>query len=280
MERIPPQITRAQRRDRASGVWRRRRAAALGLLAAGVLVAAVAGDEGEPARPPAAGRPPQPFSVGTGARSARVLPARGPRRRATVVFLHGWGLIGPKAYDAWLRHLTSRGSTVIVPRYQEGLRTDSRKVPGNALAGVRAALRRVRPRPGRVVVIGHSAGGVLAVDYAARARSLRLPWAAGLMIIYPGGAIKDIQPVPEEDPALIPAGVRQLLVLASPTDQVVGTAPAEAIATGAAKLPPARRRLITVDDETAGDHFAPALDSAATRREFWQRADRLIRLAS
>jgi pimeloyl-ACP methyl ester carboxylesterase len=128
-------------------------------------------------------------------------------------------------------------------------------------------------------VIGHSVGGVLAVDYAARARSLRLPRAAGLMIIYPGGAIKDMPPVPEEDPALIPPGVRRLLVLASPTDQLVGTAPAEAIATGAVKLPPARRRLITVDDEAAGDHFAPALDSAATRREFWERADRLISLA-
>ena len=128
------------------------------------------------------------------------------------------------------------------------------------------------------MVIGHSVGGVLAVDYAARARSLRLPRAAGVMIIYPGGAIKDMPPVPEADPALIPAGVRQLVVLASPNDRLVGSGPAEAIATGAVELASARRRLITVDDEAAGDHFAPALDSTATRREFWDRADRLIRL--
>ena len=194
------------------------------------------------------------------------------------MFLHGWGLTGPKAYDAWLRHLTARGSTVIVPRYQTSLRTDSQKVPDNALAGVRAALRRLRPRPTRVVLIGHSVGGVLAVDYAAHARSLGLPRAAAVMIIYPGRTLKDMPPVPEEDPAQIPAGVRQLLVLASPTDRLVGTTPAEAIAAGAVKLPPSRRRLITVDDAVAGDHFAPALDSAEARREFWKRADRLIRL--
>ena len=208
-----------------------------------------------------------------------MLPARGGRRRATVVFLHGWGLTGAKAYDAWLRHLTSRGSTVIVPRYQTSLRTDSEKVPDNALAGVRAALRRLRPRPRAVVVIGHSVGGVLAVDYAARARPVGLPPAQTMMVVYPGGALKDMPAVPEDDAAQIPSSVRRMLVLASPTDKVVGTAPAEAIFTGAVNLPSDRRELITVDDSVAGDHFAPALDSGAARREFWKRADRLVRLA-
>ncbi|MGI9099229.1 MAG: alpha/beta fold hydrolase [Solirubrobacteraceae bacterium] len=88
------------------------------------------------------------------------------------MFLHGWGLTGPKAYDGWLRHLTARGSTVIVPRYQSSSGTNSEDVPDSALAGVRSALRRLRPRPRRVVVVGHSVGGILAVDYAARASRL------------------------------------------------------------------------------------------------------------
>ena len=258
---------------------RRRRIAALLILTAGIAVAVTVVGGGDGPRSQPTSTRPQPFSVGAGARSARVLPARGSRRRATVVFLHGWGLIGPKAYDAWLRHLTSRGSTVIMPRYQTSLRTDSEKVPDNALAGVRAALRRLRPRPRAVVVIGHSVGGVLAVDYAARARAVGLPPAQSMMVVYPGGALKDMPAVPEDDAAQIPSSVRRMLVLASPTDKVVGTAPAEAISTGAVNLPSNRRELITVDDPVAGDHFAPALDSAAARRQFWRRADRLVRLA-
>lgn len=258
---------------------RRRRAAAVVALAVAIVVAiALASGGSDTRQPPRATRPPQPFAVGSGARAARVLPGRGAHRRATVVFLHGWGMTGPTAYDGWLRHLTSRGSTVILPRYQSNLRTYSLEVPDDAVAGVRAALRRVRPRPRRVVVIGHSVGGVLAVDYAARARQLGLPPAAAVMIVYPGGALKDMPPIPEESAAKIPASVLRLLVLASPTDQIVGTAPAEAIVAGAVAVPEDRRQLVSIDDPVAGGHFAPVLDSPAARREFWNRADQLIAL--
>lgn len=196
-----------------------------------------------------------------------------------MIFLHGWGLSGRRAYAGWLRHLVARGSPVIVPRYQASLRTNSQVVPDNAIAGVRAALRRVRPRPRKVVVIGHSVGGVLAVDYAARAAALGLPRAAGVMIVYPGGAFKNMPPVPEVDPAEIPASVGRLLVFESTTDDIVGTTPAETIAAGAVNVPSQRRSLVTIDDPTAGDHFAPAVDSPQSRREFWARADRLIAAA-
>lgn len=245
-----------------------------------VAVAAIAATAAD--RRSAGGSPPQdapaPFVVGSGATSAQVLPGRGHRRRATVVFLHGWGLTGPRAYRSWLRHLTIRGSTVIVPRYQTSLRTPSEAVPDNALAGIRSALRRLRPRPRGVVVVGHSVGGILAVDYAARARELRLPPAVAVMSVFPGGALRDMPPVPEDNPASVPSTIRRLLVLASPTDRVVGTSPAQAIFEGAVNVPDARRRLIQVDDPVAGDHFAPVVDSAAARRAFWSQLDRIVSL--
>jgi acetyl esterase/lipase len=207
-----------------------------------------------------------------------VLPGRGPRRGPTVVFFHGWGLTGPTAYRSWLRHLTSGGSTVIVPRYQTSLRTSSEAVPDNALAGVRSALRRLRPRPRGVVVVGHSVGGILAVDYAARARELGLPPALAVMAVLPGGALRDMPPVPEDDPASLPSTIRRLLVLASPTDRVVGTTPAQAIFEGAVNVPDARRRLIEVHDPVAGDHFAPVVGSVAARRTFWSPLDRILSL--
>lgn len=270
MSRLPSAIGRVRRRRRAVGI--------AVLIACGLIAAVIVG--GPAAREPSERREaPRPFIVGTGARSARVLPPRRGRRRATVVFLHGWGLIGPKAYSSWLRHLTARGSTVIVPRYQSSLRTPSESVTDSALAGIRSALSRLPARPRHVVVVGHSAGGVLAVDYAARAKSLGLPPAAAVMIVFPGGTIRDMPPVPEEDPAHIPSSVRRLLVLVSPTDRVVGTAPAQSIYSGAVNIPEDHRRLLTVDDPAAGNHFAPALGSAAARRAFWARLDGLVRLA-
>ena len=258
----------------------RRRVLAMGIvvLIVGALIAVV-GVGGTNDRKPPPRKAPRPFTVGTGARSARVFPARGRQRRATVVFLHGWGLTGPKAYSAWLHHLTARGSTVIVPRYQSSLRTSSETVPDNALTGIRAALRRLRPRPRSVVVAGHSVGGILAVDYATRAESLGLPAASAVMIVFPGGAIRDMAPVPEEDPARIPASIRRFVVLMSPADQLVGTATAESIYAGALDVPEGRRQLVSVDDPSAGDHFAPVLDSPAARTVFWARLDRLVRLA-
>ena len=220
----------------------------------------------------------RPFVVGSGARSARVLPGRAPRERATVVFLHGWGLSGRRAYAAWLEHLADRGSTVIVPRYQTSLRTPSNTVVDNALAGVRNAIRRLERRPRAVVVVGHSVGGVLAVDYAVRARSAGLPPARAVMAVYPGGALRDSPPVPLDDAASLPSSTRRLVVIASPADAVVGTGPAEAIYAAAAKLA-GRRRLIRVEGPTAGGHFAPVLDSAAARRRFWKPLDRLVRLS-
>jgi pimeloyl-ACP methyl ester carboxylesterase len=262
----------------ASSPRRRLRISALLLVAVAVAaIAATAADRRDAAISPRA-EAPAPFVAGSGARSAQVLPRQGRVPRPTVVFLHGWGLTGPTAYRPWLRHLTARGSTVIVPRYQTSLRTRSEAVPDNALAGLRSALRRLRPRPRAVVVVGHSVGGILAVDYAVRARELGLPPALAVMSVFPGGALRDVPPIPEDNLANLPSTVRRLLVLASPTDQIVGTAPAQAIFDAAVSVPEGRRRLVLVDDPVAGDHFAPVLDSPAARRTFWSPLDRILSL--
>ena len=246
------------------------------LLAVGwILVVLLGGDEPESTpRPP--DPPRRPFTVGRGARSALVLPAQGDRRRPVVVFLHGWGLIGREAYRPWMDHLAARGSTVIVPRYQTSIRTSSATALTNAVAGVRGALRLVRPRPRNVVVVGHSAGGVLAVEYAVSARRLKLPAARAVVAIYPGSALRDLPPIPQSDPAALPSATRRLLVLASPLDEVVGTGPAQAIHDGAVNIADSRRELVTVDDPVAGKHFAPVVHSPAAREQLWRRVDDVL----
>ena len=246
------------------------------LVAAWIVVILLRGDDPveSPTRPRP--QPQQPFTVGQGARGALVLPAEGDRRRPVVVFLHGWGLVGREAYRPWLNHLAARGSTVIVPRYQASVRTRPQGVLNDAVGGVRSALRRVRPRPRSVVVVGHSTGGVLAVEYAVAARRLKLPAARAIVSVYPGGALRDLPPIPQSDPAALPSATRRLLVLASSIDEVVGTVPAQAIHDGAVNIADGRRELIMIDDPVAGKHFAPVVDSPSARRWFWQPVDALL----
>jgi hypothetical protein len=72
------------------------------------------------------------------------------------------------------------------------------------------------------------------------------------------------------------AGIPQgtpVLVLGSPTDLVVGTATARAIASEA------RGELRIVRDPITGEHNAPLRDGERYRRTFWAPLDRLLRRA-
>ena len=244
-------------------------ALALGLT---VLATALGRDEKAPEARPGIER----LQVGRGATGAEVVRRRGAPAQPAVIFLHGWRLLGRTAYRDWILHLARRGRTVIVPRYQERRGTPPEAALANALAGIRAALRRVPIRPGSVTVAGHSAGAALAADYAAVAAQEDLPPANAVLAIYPGRIIRATsEPIPQVDPALIPSPVR-LVVMASPADEIVGEQPAQELFAAATAVPPENRSLVEVDDPAAGDHFAPVLGSTAARRTFWRPLDRLL----
>ena len=104
-----------------------------------------------------------------------------------VLFLHGWGATGAaRATGPWLEHLARAGNAVIYPRYQDSFAEPPAQVLGNVVLGVRAALRRLDEDPRSLVVAGHSAGGALAADYAAVARSVGLPAPRAVFAAYPG----------------------------------------------------------------------------------------------
>lgn len=215
--------------------------------------------------------------VGRGPLAAVVLRRRDAPPQRAVVFLHGWRLLGGKAYEAWMLDLARSGVTVIAPRYQERRGTPPETALDNALAGVRAALRQTAVASGGVVLVGHSAGAILAVDYAAVAARQGLPPARGVLAIYPGSVIRATsEPIPRLDLSQIPSTV-QLTVMASETDEIVGDQPARDIWSSATSIPPAQRRFVWVRDPIAGDHFAPALDTDAARDSFWRQLTRLLR---
>jgi hypothetical protein len=93
---------------------------------------------------------------------------------------------------------------------------------------------------------------------------------------YPGRRLRGVPfGLPEIDPARIAPATR-LVALAGTRDRVVGMQPARRLA----RLAGARRRsLVVVGDPAASDHLGPQRADAAARRAFWERLDRLIRLA-
>jgi len=183
-----------------------------------------------------------------------------------VLFLHGWGATEPRAYRPWLEHLAREGNAVVYPRYQDSFAEPPAQVLGNVVLGVRAALDRLDEDPGSLVAAGHSAGGALASDYAAVARSVGLPVPRAVFAAYPGRRFAGARiGIPEAGP--IPRGVA-VLALRGADDRVVDQ--------GAAREIGARGRLDVVGAAGARDHLAPQRDDPVSRREFWDRLDALI----
>ena len=212
-------------------------------------------------------------TVGRGPQTATIIRPDVDRRLPVVIFLHGWGATRPRFYRPWLDHLAREGNAVIYPRYQDSVLEPPPQVLGNMLAGVRLALARVDEDPRSLVVAGHSAGGALAADYAAIARSAKLPVPIAVFSAYPGRRLRGVPfALPELDPGRI-AATTQLVALAGTRDEVVGMPPARRLA----RLAGARRRsLVVVSDPAASDHLGPQRADAAAQREFWARLDRLI----
>ncbi|MGI8730487.1 MAG: alpha/beta hydrolase fold domain-containing protein [Solirubrobacteraceae bacterium] len=192
---------------------------------------------------------------------------------AVVIFLHGWTAVDPAAYGAWIGHLVRGGATVIYPAYQQAPYLDTISPLASTLVALGLAFDEVEPAGRRVVVVGHSAGGALAADYAASARAAGLPSPAAVFSVYPGRSLRGIPlRIPVVDAENIPAGTR-VLALAGARDRVVGTRVARVIARTATR---ARTALRIVRDRAVDTHGGPQDSGRAARRTFWAPLDRLI----
>jgi len=67
---------------------------------------------------------------------AAPLPAQAP----LVVFVHGWSLMQPDLYRAWIEHIVRRGAIVLYPRYQQNLKTLAAEFLRNAAEAVRQGI--------------------------------------------------------------------------------------------------------------------------------------------
>ena len=146
-----------------------------------------------------------------------------------VVFSHGWSVMQPDLYRAWIEHIVRRGAILIYPRYQASLKTPAEEFLPNAADAVRLALAdlqtgrlEVRPELEHIAYLGHSAGGLIASGLAASWRRLGVPRPRALMAVEPGkSGGQRWRQVPLEPPSSIPAGTL-LLTICGDEDERVG----------------------------------------------------------
>ncbi|MCL6582535.1 MAG: alpha/beta hydrolase [bacterium] len=194
-----------------------------------------------------------------------------PESAPLVIFAHGWGGINPTDYGSWINHLVRRGNIVIYPVYQTytDMFTGFSKYTANCMTAIKDALRELK-RPGhvaadldKVATVGHSLGGLLAVNIAASwaAEQDGAPAVKAIMSVEPGG----VPALPLEDLSLIAADTL-LLTVVGDQDQIAGSRDARKIFYRTSQIPPQNKDFITLVSDQYGepaliaDHFAPTCE--------------------
>lgn len=211
-----------------------------------------------------------------------------PPEAPVVVFLHGWGGMKPGVYGAWIRHLVRRGHIVIYPRYQGGLRDKPDDMIQHAFASVQAAWKSLsseggtRPRTDKIAYIGHSLGGILAANLAARGSGLGLPPTGAVLMAEPSNGspwIKREERVMRiDDVSRIPAEAL-VVALVGEADRLASDFAAKKILAGMEQVPRQNKNFLMVrsDSHTSpplqADHLSPTCPDASITDEHEDTAD-------
>lgn len=187
-----------------------------------------------------------------------------------VVFLHGWGGMNPVHYGAWIEHLVRRGHTVVYPQYQESLRVPPAAMIDHAVAAVREAFHRLGG-PRRWAAIGHSLGGTIAANLAARSAAAGLRPPALVLAVEPGMKPPGKRAggratMPIDDLAALPRDL-VLVTLAGDRDTLVGDETARLIFARATGVAPTHKRYVVVRSDEHGVPPILAHHRAPTARD-------------
>ncbi|MEW6378985.1 MAG: alpha/beta hydrolase [bacterium] len=193
-----------------------------------------------------------------------------PETAPLIVFLHGWDALRPSSYGAWIEHIVRKGNIVIFPAYQSYF-SKPKDFTSNTIRSVQNSLEilkaknHVRPDLGKFAVVGHSTGGIIAVNLAALAVQSGLPVPGAIMSIEPGWT----STVPLEDLSAISADTLVLLMVGD-QDFVSGDRAAKEIFYRIPQIPLEKKDYIIMVSDYRGspplkaDHFTPACSAADT----------------
>jgi pimeloyl-ACP methyl ester carboxylesterase len=196
-----------------------------------------------------------------------------------VTFLHGFSATEPSSYLTWINHIVQRGAVVVYPIYQVNAVRDLANTShylANAETAVREAVAMLdgislpTVNLDNVAVVGHSAGGVLAANYAFDAAKQGLPEPTVLFFAMPGGcqdcdAPADVLEMPLELEGDVSPDTFAIAFVGD-DDDVVGDGAARRIWDGVAQLPDDQRDYVTLHTDHHGrptlqaDHLQPVTD--------------------
>lgn len=164
-------------------------------------------------------------SYGKGAEAYWILE---PKRRVdkplpVVLFVHGLNQTDYSVYRSWIMHLVRSGNVVIYPRYQAGNIVDPATFTGESAKALHRALDRCDGQQHPQVdhqqlsMIGHSVGGTIIANLAARPEYYGIPVPRALMLLQPGDTRADqglgaLLPTLTEDHRTIAKGTLMLIV--------------------------------------------------------------------
>jgi len=230
-------------------------------------------------------------------RGWRQEPARKPDAAPVVFFLHGYRATDPTRYDAWIDHLVSKGSIVVYPRYQATPYTPTVTYTDNAIAALRDAVPWLRanakPKPSLrdgVNVIGHSYGGAVAANVAARAVDSGLPRPASILLANPfveNATYKPPIDAIDDDLSGIPKGTLLDCIVAD-VDSFAGRLGCDEVFQRTGHLKRGNRSYVWMFGDDHGspslvsNHFAPSVASPVDALDYfgyWKLGDALATCA-
>jgi acetyl esterase/lipase len=206
-----------------------------------------------------------------------------PKSAPLVLFLHGWRATNPRDYGAWISHIVRRGSIVLYPVFEKTRMDDPEAMMKAAIAAsVRALedLRRsgpVRPDESKFAILGHSLGGGLTMQIAARSKASGLPEPKALMPTQPGWRGSDVMPT-ERLREISPSAL--LLLVVGDTDQFEKNRQTEPIYRATPQIPAGRKAIVALQSDSHGseplvaDHGAPLAPDDEFGQDFTRQQER------
>ncbi len=198
-------------------------------------------------------------SYGRGANAYHLFEPASPKPDSAplVVFLHGLMATTPNTYAKWIEHIVKRGNIVVFPIYQS-IGSSFDFYTSNSINAVLKAIEtlqtedHVRPDLDAFALVGHSCGGVIAPNIAAKALESGLPFPKAIMAVQPG-----ITPIiPLEDLSKIP-GASLLITVVGDIDKMAGDKDAKLIFKRSEQVPLENKDYVTmVSDKHNGSSLS------------------------
>ncbi len=189
-----------------------------------------------------------------------------PASAPVILFLHGWNGMNPYYWGGWIDHLVKRGNIVIFPVFQTSSKDKPDEMIQNAIQGTKDALERlkrsdsVRPDLDKFAIVGHSFGGGLTAQIAARVVKAELPIPKAIMPVEPGW--RGSSDYPTDPLSMIPSSVLMLVVVGD-QDQFAKSRQGKTIFDMTKQIPNDHKRYIILQSDDHGnppllaDHSSP-----------------------